>query len=647
MEETTKNPARTSAGHFLHHLARDRSGNTFAIVAAAIAPMLALVGGGIDMGRSYLSESRLQQACDAGVLAARKKLGAVKPDGGVIPDDVADAGNRFFNLNFRNGAYGSESRTFTMTMDDDFSISGAASVIVPTTIMRLFGNDQVPVKVDCQARLNFSNTDIMMVLDTTASMSETNAGDTEPRIDVLRKTARSFFDSVMNAKSDGTRVRWGFVPYTTNVNVGLLLNSDWMVDRWTYQTRVPIDTGNTQTVSLYSVNIELVSGTWEHITPYTSDTCPDDTFTSVASPNTTVSTSPHQFWYTQVENGDDYNCNANDGKWLVSGVRFINFTQKLTFTWAEDQVQKIYEFEYGPFEYDVSASNGATGSDPTVTATIPIRTWTPLSGNDGYVNLSYYGCIEERSTYEIDDYANVDFNRALDLNIDLVPDPNNPDTQWRPQMAGMSFIRDIHWSGNSGSYKLTPTRTGFQFYNPSWNNAYHCPTPARKLDEISGVFFSNYLDSLQLGGETYHDIGMIWGGRLLSGSGLFAADNAPVDGKPTSRHLIFLTDGQTLALEKNYNSYGVEPLDRRRWNPDAPLGGLTQTQVVEKRFAVACDQVKKKNITVWVIGFGTTMNNLFKQCAGPGHWFQADDSTQLEAAFQSISRSMGDLRLTK
>ena len=41
-------------------LTRDAAGNTLAIVAASMAPILAMVGGGIDMGRSYLAESRLQ-----------------------------------------------------------------------------------------------------------------------------------------------------------------------------------------------------------------------------------------------------------------------------------------------------------------------------------------------------------------------------------------------------------------------------------------------------------------------------------------------------------------------------------------------------------------------------------------------------------
>jgi uncharacterized protein YegL len=74
---------------------------------------------------------------------------------------------------------------------------------------------------------------------------------------------------------------------------------------------------------------------------------------------------------------------------------------------------------------------------------------------------------------------------------------------------------------------------------------------------------------------------------------------------------------------------------------------LTLTKVVENRFTVACDEVKKRNITVWVIGFGTTMTNMLKNCAGNGRWFQADDATQLNAAFAKIAASMGDLRISK
>ena len=71
---------RTRLSGLLSRLLHDRAGNTIMLVAAAIAPILAMVGGAIDMSRSYLSESRLQQACDAGVLAAWEAKGTSPKD---------------------------------------------------------------------------------------------------------------------------------------------------------------------------------------------------------------------------------------------------------------------------------------------------------------------------------------------------------------------------------------------------------------------------------------------------------------------------------------------------------------------------------------------------------------------------------------
>src|SRR6188472_1342434 len=96
----------------LGRLLRDCAGNTIMLVAAALFPLLAMIGGGIDMSRGYLSESRLQQACDAGVLAARKRIGTEAAVTGEIPDEAVLAGERFFDLNFRDGAYGTVDRTF-------------------------------------------------------------------------------------------------------------------------------------------------------------------------------------------------------------------------------------------------------------------------------------------------------------------------------------------------------------------------------------------------------------------------------------------------------------------------------------------------------------------------------------------------------
>ena len=551
-DEHTISTTDRSPLRLLSRLALDTRGNTLAMVAASIAPILAMVGGGVDMGRSYMSENRLQQACDAGVLAARKKLGSQAIVDGEVPDDVAAAGERFFNVNFRTDSYGTQNRDFEMTLEDDYSISGVATVDVPTTVMSIFGFTNVPVKVGCAARLSFSNTDVMMVLDTTGSMLQTNPGDALPKIAILRNVILGFYAQLEAAKSGGTRVRYGFVPYSANVNVGYLLKSDWMVDEWDYQSREPL---------------------------------PVPALASVAARR-----------------------------------------------WRYDQLRR-----------DVSGIKGASGDDRIVGGAITARfggiARAPLSRA-----APFNGCIEERSTYEITDYDNVDLDRALDLDIDRVPDASDPDTQWRPQFPLQMYNRAITWNGR-GAFQGTPAVTTAEYVAPGRAGLAACPAPARQLAPLSLASITAIVNSLVARGSTYHDIGMIWGGRLLSATGPFADENADVSpSNPTTRNMIFLTDGETAPYDLNYSSYGIEPIDKRRWSAASPL---TLRETVEARFAFACKEVKKKNITVWLIAFGVEMNPVMADCAGPGHAFSAGNAAELDNAFARIAQNIGDLRISR
>ena len=302
--------------HWIQSLLRDCGGNTLALIAAALFPLLALLGGGIDMGRSYLSQSRLQQACDSGVLAARKKLGSSVVSTGVVSGDVAAIGNRFFNLNYRDGAYGTVRRSFAMTLEPDFAISGNATVAVPTTIMKVFGFSEIPIQVKCEARLNFSNTDVMFVLDTTGSMADTNPGDSAPKIDVLRQVVKAFHAQLEGSKTAGTRIRYGFVPYSSNVNVGGLLKPDWMVNSWHYQGRVQHDTGTTEMGPVFKENWTYVSGTEATGSSTLTSSCLGDTrtWTTVrywVDPDGTENTE-------YIVNGSHSNCTYADNGNMVS-----------------------------------------------------------------------------------------------------------------------------------------------------------------------------------------------------------------------------------------------------------------------------------------------------------------------------------------
>lgn len=254
------------------------------------------------------------------------------------------------------------------------------------------------------------------------------------------------------------------------------------------------------------------------------------------------------------------------------------------------------------------------------------------------------GCIEERATYVIDDYNNVDLTRAKDLDLDSVPVAGDPTTQWRPEYPQLVFDRAMLWNG-SGSFTTAAVKTNAEYIAPLLGGFAACPAAAKKLQTWTSASLATYIDGLAAGGSTYHDIGMIWAGRLLSPTGLFASENADVSStRPTSRHLVFLTDGQTSSLDLSYGAYGVEPLSKRRWYSGAPY---TLTETVEKRFSYACEQVKKKNITVWFIAFGADLNPIMTQCAGQGHYFAASNATELNAAFEQIARSIGELRLSQ
>lgn len=627
----------------LARLMRDIAGNTLALLAAGLFPLLALVGGGVDMGRTYLAQSRLQQACDAGVLAARKKLGSAVVTTGIIPADVASTGNRFFNINFRAGAYGSKGRAFQMTLEPDYAISGDASANVPTTIMNLFGYGQTSLAVSCQAKLNFSNTDVMFVLDTTGSMAWTNPGDSRPRIDVLRDVVKDFHAQLEGSKTPGTIIRYGFLPYSTNVNVGGILKADWMVDRWTYQGRALHDTGTTTTGPVFDQTWTYISGSDVVGASYVSSDCPSDTLT-----------------WTQLRYWTDSNGTEN-WEYLLNGVDY-------DCAWLDSTNKKVTPRTYTDYRYIYSYLNKGQ-------RTIPVMTWryqavtadvSPLKDSNGRMRVGtkisfpkmgglpmnptdldgwFRGCVEERDTYEITDYSNVDFSRALDLDIDRVPTPGNPATQWRPILNDISFVRAMDWSGN-GTFVPTPgtSDADWDYLNAHWAGLSACPAPARKLAPMTASEIATYVGSLFAEGSTYHDIGMIWGARMLSPTGIFAAENADMPGSNTSRHMIFLTDGETSPLDLSYGTYGIEPLEGRRWSPGS---SQTLTQVVEERTAVACEEAKKRNITVWVVGFGTRLNPVLTECAGPGRYFEAADAAQLQDVFSKIATQLGDLRVTR
>jgi hypothetical protein len=163
--------------------------------------------------------------------------------------------------------------------------------------------------------------------------------------------------------------------------------------------------------------------------------------------------------------------------------------------------------------------------------------------------------------------------------------------------------------------------------------------------------FQTYVDSLSLTGGTMHDIGFIWGARLLSGDGIFAADNPDSwNGQPVDRHIVFMTDGEMNAHNQQYVFHGWNDLDQRV----APRGtSKTQMNAIHnRRLRIMCDQAKAKNITVWMIalqdpGSGDDFTDMQLCASTPSHFKLVNSAVALEQVFANIAANIADLRLTK
>ncbi|MBK5263853.1 MAG: Tad domain-containing protein [Alphaproteobacteria bacterium] len=725
---------------FLARLLRNQAGNTLALVAAAIFPMLGLIGGGIDMSRMYLVKARLQQACDAGALAGRKQMG-----GGSWSASSNKANTNavnMFNANFQTGSYGTTGGTPAF-VESSGKVTGTVSAQVPMTVMKIFGQGTRTINVTCDAEMRIPNTDVMFVLDTTGSMEDcpdgsTCNGNSSSKIAGLRTAVKCFYEALAKIDIDNVncgstpgggnsasvQLRFGFVPYATSVNVGGLLPNDYLADNWNYQSReasvstvyawtagtesaitwgswspttTPSSYQNTTNYNSFSalgtsgsVTVGGVSKPYK-ATPATSGNCastynnysggnltgvnessslgsvnatpvapvhPAATQTINNSQNDTVSVTGYRYrWFKQ---------SGTNACWLERATAQSTYTKNRTgpstklLTWS--QHQRIDSWTYKQRSLSVSGLK-AGGSSWNSSVSLPIgeqNLSVTLSGSTTSstiriptdTSVTWNGCIEERQTWRntdgdpSDDYDPIP-SSAFDLDIDMVPTTSDPATQWGPSLSDAVWGRET--SGGSKSYANVTTTSSTM--NRNWS--YNCPTAASRLLEYgTSAAFRNYVDGLSTGGNTYHDIGLVWGARLISPTGLFASDNAfTPEGGQIERHVIFMTDGDTMTSTTNLAAYGLSWWDRRQTNTaSAPTTALLD-DTVNARTEALCTAVKNMNLTLWVISFGSGVSSSaqtrLQNCASPGRFYSAANSATLIANFQSIANEISQLRLTK
>ncbi len=643
---------------FLARLRRDTAGNTMAIMAAALVPLIGFTGSAVDMARLYVVKVRLQQACDAGALAARHAMTDTNP-GNPLDQTAAGQGQQFFSNNFQSGWFQAANPVFTPQKGRQGqsavanAVTATATVTVPMTLMSYFGAPSVNLAVACQAVFDVTDNDIMFVLDTTGSMScypsdpgecggpiaqytrtdgtpgyydqeksatQVNGSTMYSKIESLRQ-AVMLFDTTMRGNADTTtHFRYGFVPYTSAVNVGKVIPSQYLqTGTWKYQSRQVSGDYN------YTGNYNLANGT------------------QVNGPSSvTLTNIPQSLCIPQRYPASGYSLTGptwgNAGFYMAVNYYNLSWTSPNGGTCSGQQqpVRAMWSYQQWPFnigQYVATLGTTNTVPDPT-----------RLDGSTS----RWRGCIEE-----VDTSTGSSFSTSS-LPDDLNPDftPSSPADMWRPLWPDVVWLRDGFGQQSAKDESINEaspdsyTDVSFK-YGSYYDKLAACGMAAQRLKVMSAQDVHDYVyaNDFRPFGGTYHDVGMIWGTRMLSPNGVFGSDTAAWPGRnPPARSIVFMTDGTMSTAPRSYEQYGVETWDQRTGAGDNT--GVDNTNHTA-RFRVECDAAKARGITIYVVALGTGLTDDLTYCASPGQAFTASSTDQLTTAFANIAKRVAKLRISQ
>ncbi len=198
---------------------RGRRGATLVLMVLLMPVFIGMVAFAVEVGRMAVLRGEIQNAVDAGALAASLRM---RQDAGNI-DQAADAARDYVKRNrvgsavtiptnaiqVEIGQWDSTTRTFTATNNSPNSVRVFAQQIDPFLFGRFFGQDSFGGTREAIASGASNPLDIMMVLDLSGSMAS------QGRIQALWNASPTFVD-VIEGLSDGDDDQIGVMGLATD-----------------------------------------------------------------------------------------------------------------------------------------------------------------------------------------------------------------------------------------------------------------------------------------------------------------------------------------------------------------------------------------------------------------------------------------------
>ena len=207
----------------LRALIRDTQGSTYALLAAAMIPMIGFAGIGLDLGRTYLASSRLQSSVDAAVLAAVRMEQLHPGVGNAAGPNTVETVRAFLNANMPTNFMGVTQQNPIVSVTragEEITVNLVVNADVPTSLMRAFGFQHLPITAQATGVAGKTlprAVEAMLVLDVTGSM-DSNGG-----MVALRASVKDFLTVVYGNNQTRKNFGIGMIPYNVIVNVGRLL----------------------------------------------------------------------------------------------------------------------------------------------------------------------------------------------------------------------------------------------------------------------------------------------------------------------------------------------------------------------------------------------------------------------------------------
>jgi Flp pilus assembly protein TadG len=302
---------------------------------------------------------------------------------------------------------------------------------------------------------------------------------------------------------------------------------------------------------------------------------------------------------------------------------------------GSDTVSDRVKIGLVPFTAAVNVNVPSTTAwlDRTTPAPLNSLLFTPV-GTSGFAVLNamaggiaqnWRGCV--RSRYD-------PLNDTLDT-TDTPPDPADPKTLF---------------SAYFNPFRAGALPQALGLYQGASSNSQNTNCPVAPVQAMTNVKSSinTAISAMTADGSTNIPEGLAWGWRLISPGEPFT-QGAPYSDEATIKAIILLTDGEN-NVAGNFSSYGPANNPQLLGNPNGALNSRTST---------VCSNIKAdkdgdsadRDVLLYTIVFNVsspTIETLMRNCASDSNtYFNTPSADELTTTFQTIARSLNQLRLTQ